>query len=135
MDPRLRDSVRLRARGRCEYCGFPEVFTQRAFHCDHVLAQQHGGKTVFENLAWSCNRCNLHKGPNLSSIDPDSREAVRLFNPRADRWDEHFHWRGALLVGHTPVGRATVSLLGANDPMVIATRAALMEEGAYDDAI
>lgn len=126
---------RLRANSRCEYCGFPEVFSRRPFHCDHVVAQQHGGETYFSNLAWSCNHCNLHKGPNLSSVDPESRKTVRLFNPRIDRWDEHFYWRGAHLVGKTPIGRATASLLCANDPMVVVTRAQLMEEGAYADRI
>ena len=30
------------------------------------------------------DRCNLHKGPNLSGVDPDTGQVVRLFDPRDD---------------------------------------------------
>jgi len=131
MEQRLRELVERRARGQCEYCCFPAAFSCRPFHCDHVIAQQHGGGAVPENLAWSCNHCNLHKGPNLASIDPITGEMVRLFNPRTDLWNQHFQWHGAVLTGRTPNGRATIFLLDVNDPMVTAIRAALMEEGVY----
>lgn len=131
MDRQLRGLIRHRARGHCEYCGFPEAFSQRPFHSDHVIAQQHGGATEAANLAWACYHCNLHKGPNLTSVDPETRETTRLFNPRSDSWDQHFEWRGAFLIGRSPIGRATVFLLRLNEPMVIATRAALMDEGVY----
>lgn len=62
MDPRFRELVRERARERFEYCRFPEDRSVRAFHGDHVLARQHAGDTVIENLAWACSHCNLHKG-------------------------------------------------------------------------
>src|SRR4051794_9946237 len=101
MDQRLRELVRERARGRCEYCRFPETFGVRPFHCDHIIAEQHRGKSVIQNLAWACNHCNLHKGPNLSGIDPVTEETVRLFHPRHDSWNEHFAWEGAHLVGRT----------------------------------
>jgi cation diffusion facilitator CzcD-associated flavoprotein CzcO len=66
------------------------------------------------NLALACYHCNAHKGPNLSGIDPESGELVRLFHPRQDRWDEHFERNGVLIVGRTAVGRATVGLLKMN---------------------
>jgi len=31
-------------------------------HGTHILAQQHGGDTVLENLAWSCLHCNKPAG-------------------------------------------------------------------------
>jgi hypothetical protein len=34
-------------------------------------------------------------------------------------------------MGRTAVGRATVYVLDVNNPIVVATRASLMEEGAY----
>jgi hypothetical protein len=58
---------------------------------------------------------NAHKGPNLTSIDPESDQHVRLFNPRIDRWDNHFRTQGPLIVGTTPVGRATVALFAMNE--------------------
>jgi hypothetical protein len=131
MDQRLRELVRERAGGRCEYCGFPQKFSVRPFHCDHVVAQQHGGETVTENLAWACNHCNLHKGPNLTSIDPMTGQTTRLFHPRSDHWEDHFLWQRPVLAGRTTIGRATVYILDANEPMVAASRAALMQEGVY----
>jgi len=129
MDLRLRELVRERAHGRCEYCRFPEDRSVRPFHGDHVLARQHGGETVIENLAWACNHCNLHKGPNMTGIDPATGQSTRLFHPRQDRWEDHFHWQGAVLVGRTVIGRATIRVLDANNPLLVAVRAALMEEG------
>ncbi len=60
----------LRAAGRCEYCHFPMSASRLPFHCDHIIAEKHGGPTVDENLAWACFRCNLHKGPNIAGLDP-----------------------------------------------------------------
>ena len=70
--------------------------------------------TTTENLALACYHCNAHKGPNLSGLDPESGALVRLFNPRLDKWEEHFERNGVLIVGRTAVGRATVGLLKMN---------------------
>ena len=90
MDARLKAEVRQRAGARCEYCWFPEAFAELRFQVDHIIPQQHGGPTTSANLAWSCLRCNKHKGPNLSGIDSVTGHMVRLFHPRRDRWAEHF---------------------------------------------
>ena len=64
-----------------------------------------------ENLAWACIDCNSYKGSNIAGIDPDSKaEVVRLFHPRQDRWEEHFEWDDARLVGRTPIARATIDV-------------------------
>ena len=47
-------------------------------------------QTVESNLALACHHCNLHKGPNLTGIDPLTQLVTTLFNPRVDRWDEQF---------------------------------------------
>ncbi len=67
-----------------------------------------------ENLAWSCPGCNLRKSDRIEVRDPDSGDIVPLFHPRSDRWSEHFRWEGYLLIGKTPVGRATASALDLN---------------------
>ena len=41
----LRGQVRERAEGRCEYCLLPEDADLVRFEVDHVIAEQHGGKT------------------------------------------------------------------------------------------
>jgi hypothetical protein len=125
--------VRDRAAGCCEYCRLPEEFTDEPFWIDHVIAEQHGGPTIIDNLAFCCARCNRHKGPNLAGIDPTSGAAVFLFNPRRDTWSMHFTWSGAVLVGNTPTGRATVAALNINHPRRRDVRMALMLEGRFPD--
>ena len=127
----LERRVRRRAKGRCEYCRLPRVASEFTFPIDHIIARQHGGPTEAENLAQSCPHCNAHKGPNIAGIDPMSRELTRLYHRRRDRWREHFDWVGAMLTGLTPVGRTTIEVLAMNDPDMVATREALIEEGEF----
>jgi 5-methylcytosine-specific restriction endonuclease McrA len=47
----LRPSVRERAQGQCEYCLLPEEADFTRHEVDHIVAEQHGGKTTLENLA------------------------------------------------------------------------------------
>ena len=129
MEAPLKAEVQQRAGFRCEYCHFPQRFSELRFQLDHIRAEQHGGSTVSANLAWSCLRCNKHKGPNLSGVDPKTNRTVRLYHPREDVWDEHFAWEGPRLIGLTPVGRATVSVLQCNHPDALLARAALLAEG------
>lgn len=125
----MRDAVTRRACHACEYCRLPLGVSLDIFHIDHIVARQHGGKTVLHNLALCCSRCNEHKGPNLSTIDPKTKARVELFNPRMEAWPEHFHRAGAVIHGRTPKGRATVRLLSMNHPDRIATRLAFIAEG------
>lgn len=131
MDEFLHEAVRTRARHRCEYCHFPEKFAEVPFHVDHVIAQQHGGRTVLANLALACCFCNRHKGPNLSGIDPTTGTVTELFRPRQQVWSEHFKWDGATLVGKTPTGRATIQVLNINRADSLAVRRLLIEEAVY----
>jgi len=70
------------AGGRCDYCRIPAAFDPLPFQVDHIIAQQHGGETVLENLAWSCLHDNKQKGPNIAGIDPLTKQLVPLFHPR-----------------------------------------------------
>ena len=68
MDERLRQTVRERADYRCEYCCLPQSAEPFfAYHVEHIVARQHGGRDDSENLALACYHCNAHKGPNLMS--------------------------------------------------------------------
>ena len=86
-----------------------------SFAIDHVIARQHHGTDAIDNLAWSCLNCNSLKGPNLSSIDPDTGNLAYLFNPRKNKWDRHFAMHDGLIVPLTLKGRATLSLLEMNE--------------------
>ena len=131
MEPSVREFVRRRAEDRCEYCRLPQLSVGfLAFHIEHVIARQHGGSDEIDNLAWACHRCNAYKGPNISSIDELTLQLVPLFHPRRDQWPDHFQFVGASIVGLTPVGRATVKLLGFNDPY----RVELREQLSTNDA-
>ena len=104
--------MRARAGNTREYCRLPQLATPLiAFHVEHIVPKQHGGSDDPAGLALACDRCNGHKGPNLTSIDPDTGALVSLFNPRKDGWDDHFLTRDGYVHGVTPVGRATVRLL------------------------
>lgn len=129
VEAKLREEVRRRAGGRCEYCLMPERWAELRFQLDHIVPEQHGGPTAGKNLAWACPRCNKHKGPNLAGIDPESGSLTPLFDPRTDKWREHFAWRGAELAGRSPKGRATVQVLRINRADAVLVRQALMEEG------
>lgn len=114
MDPSVRRLVRDRANRRCEYCGLAEIHVYIPHHIDHIRPKQHGGDDSPANLALACQGCNLKKGANLAGIDSESGVMVALFNPREQTWSEHFVFQGAVIVGLTPVGRATVQVLDMN---------------------
>ena len=130
-DRSLEAEVVRRARGRCEYCHFPEVASELPFHVDHIIAEKHRGPTTAANLAWACFSCNLYKGPNIAGMDPVAGRLTRLFHPRRDLWPEHFDWDGIWLRGKTAVGRTTIAVLAMNAADSIAVREALRDEGMF----
>jgi hypothetical protein len=115
VDETQREIVALRAGRACEYCRIREADDAYSFHVEHIIALKHGGSSQIDNLAFACQHCNLHKGPNLSGIDPISGEVVTLYHPRRDSWGAHFAFDEFRLVGLTPTGRATVRVLAMND--------------------
>ncbi len=126
MDHKLRDLVRNRAGHHCEYCQLPQRFFQQLFQIEHIVARSHGGADGSENLALACPRCNLHKGPNLSGIDPDTNTLNRLFNPRTDDWTEHFSSsHDGTLLGLSEIGRTTVRVLAMNAERRVKLRRAI----------
>jgi len=92
------------------------------------------GSTVvptIQGLALACDRSNAYKGPNLTSIDPDTRTVAALFNPRGEDWSDHFVVRGGRVLGLTPKGRATVRLLNMNAPRRVELREECLREGEW----
>ena len=72
MDAGTRRFVRERAGERCEYCRLHQRNSELLHYIEHVIARQHGGSDDVDNLALACHRCNLHKGPNLTGVDPQA---------------------------------------------------------------
>lgn len=129
IDDGLRTHVRQRAGQRCEYCGIDQGQIPFAlFHVDHIVPKQHGGSDDAANLALACYHCNLHKGPNLAGLDPETGELTPLFNPRELYWYEHFEQQGVHIVGRSAIGRATVVVLAMNAPDRLELRVALQSE-------
>jgi hypothetical protein len=83
-------------------------------------------------LALACHRCNLHKGTNLSSVDPVTGDVVPLFHPRRDQWHKHFTLEGARIVGLTPTGRATALLMQFNARRRLELREGLISDGDFE---
>ena len=110
----LRQSVISRAQQACEYCLLPDALSFYPHEIDHVVALKHKGATTAENLAYACWRCNRYKGSDLGSFDPKTGEFSFLFNPRNQRWSDHFRIEQAQVVGLTAEGRTTVALLKLN---------------------
>lgn len=133
MDETLAQLVRTRAGFRCEYCLIPEGVYPGRFEYEHIVARQHGGRTVAGNLSYACSHCNRHKGPNLAGIawQTSRTRLVRLFDPRRHRWPYHFAWEGSHLTGRTAIGRVTVQVLSMNDPLRITLRELLIAEGVF----
>ena len=132
MDAATRRLVRRRARDTCEYCRLKQEHEPfLTFHVEHIIAKQHGGGDDHSNLCLACSSCNLHKGPNIAGVDPQSGALTPLFNPRNAVWSQHFEWRGSLLFGKTATGRATVAVLGINLPENVEQRDTLRDEGVF----
>jgi len=134
MDASTRELVRERAGHRCEYCRFPEAsLPYIVFHVDHIIARQHLDDISNDPraLAWACSECNFHKGPNLVSIDPQTKQLAALYHPRNDVWNEHFQVAEGVIVGLTPTGRATARLLNMNAPRLVRLRRELVDQRVF----
>jgi hypothetical protein len=107
----------------------PERVALVEHEIDHIIAAKHGGATRSENLALCCAVCNKHKGTDLASIDTETGEIQRLFDPRRDLWHEHFELRGAEIVARTGVGRVTVRLLRLNRMERVRGREIMLKAG------
>lgn len=120
--------VVARAVGRCEYCRMHQSLQGATFHIEHIVPQSAGGSDAPDNLALACPACNLAKSNRTTAPDPNTSQPAPLFHPRSHRWSDHFAWDGAVVVGLTPTGRATVEAFGLNAPRRQLIRAA---EGGF----
>ncbi|HRQ39449.1 MAG TPA: HNH endonuclease signature motif containing protein [Chloroflexota bacterium] len=120
---KLRRLVVARAKNRCEYCGLSQEGQVATFHIDHIVPSSKGGETIAENLALACVACSLHKAARLTAVDPLTNDPTPIFNPRQDRWDDHFRWNDVHMMGLTAIGQATIRGLQLNRDLMLAIRA------------
>lgn len=96
----------------------------------HIISIKHEGSSEFINLAYACVFCNRFKGTDVGSISA-SGEFIRFFNPRVDRWAEHFRLDSAVIQPLTPVGEVTVRILRFNDGARLHEREEMIRFGKY----
>jgi len=131
ISPETRQIVANRANYVCEYCLIAEEDSYFGFQVEHIISRKHGGPSEPGNLALACVFCNRHKGSDIAAIQPGTNELVRLFNPRIDRWNDHFRFDGVFIEPSTDIGEATVRILQMNHSDRILERQALSRSGRY----
>lgn len=128
----LREVVANRASFRCEYCRVHAQNSFFAFHIDHIVSLKHGGTTTAENLAYTCQICNLSKGSDIATFLEKSTIPIRFFNPRIDVWDDHFDLdENGFLEAKTDIGSATIKILDLNHPDSIIERREMVRFGIF----
>ena len=91
---------------------------------DHIIPKAQGGSDEEDNLWLGCRLCNNFKAAQTQGLDSETGQRVRLFDPRRQRWSEHFAWSedGTRVLGKTPCGRATVVGLQLNNLIAVMVR-------------
>lgn len=81
---------------------------------------------------FSCAKCNGFKGANVAALDPLTGDAAKLYNPRRQRWNDHFQLNpNATILGISPEGRTTVNVMRMNESSRLRERKILMLAGEY----
>lgn len=131
MSPETRRIVASRANRVCEYCLIAEDDAYFNFQVEHIISRKHGGSSELENLALACVFCNRYKGSDIATLIPETNQLVRFYNPRTDRWREHFRLIGVAIESLTEIGEATVRILQMNHDDQLLERQVLSRCGRY----
>ena len=127
----LRPRIAKEANGRCGYCLTQEVVSGIPLTLEHIIPRAKGGRDVIDNLWLSCRLCNEAKGVQIEAVDPETGNLVPLFNPRTQKWPEHFRWSEdqTRIEGQTAIARATIEALSLNSELRVRARAIWVEAG------
>ena len=124
--------VRERAGNCCEYCRVSQTGRLVSFQVDHIIAIKHSGTDTDDNLCLACYECNIYKGSNVAALDPLTHDATKLYDPRQQKWDDHFQINSdATITGLTPEGRASIIVLRMNDEERVKQRLGELIAGDY----
>jgi hypothetical protein len=120
----VRARVRQRASERCEYCLSQQEYVMGRLQIDHIQPIAKGGADSEDNLCLACELCNQYKWTQTEARDPNTGEIFPLFNPRQQKWADHFVWSedGTEIEGQTACGRATVEALRLNNALALLVR-------------
>lgn len=127
----VKSRIRKTAKNRCGYCQSQQKYVLGVLEIEHIIPKASAGSDDEENLWLSCRLCNSYKGTQTRAIDPISEQSAQLFNPRTQRWSQHFTWSedGVYIIGVTPCGRATVVALQLNNIYAVTVRQAWTSVG------
>ncbi len=130
---RLRQTIREQAKYRCGYCLMHQRHVYAPMEIDHLNPRSHGGSDDEENLWLACPFCNIYKSNLADGVDDATGERIPLFNPRRQRWLDHFKFGidRAEIIGITPCGRATLKALRINDVDPLEYRRLLVKFSEY----
>ena len=133
----IRQFVFLRAKHRCEYCGCPLSHSSQPYDVEHIVPVCKNGTDEFSNLACACGGCNAHKFTKTHATDPISKLTVPLYHPRLMDWRNHFTWSDdyTIMMGITPIGRATIEALQLNRAGNVNLRSVLLLVGLHPPKI
>lgn len=127
----VKQMVAKRAGYRCEYCRLPERDALLKFHVEHIRSSKHSGSDDAENLAYSCPDCNCYKGTDLGTYLDEEEIFTRFFNPRKDKWFDHFKTIEGVLYPQTDVGEATIRIFQMNNLDRVEIRQLFHDENLY----
>ncbi|KOR38129.1 MULTISPECIES: HNH endonuclease [Planktothricoides] len=128
-----KQAVIERAKGCCEYCRSQARFATQGFSVEHIQPTSKEGQSTLDNLALACQGCNNHKYNKTEALDPVTGKIFPLFNPREQRWLDHFAWNEdyTLILGLTATGRSTVESLRLNREGLVNLRRILYKMGEH----
>ncbi|WP_439342546.1 HNH endonuclease [Vacuolonema iberomarrocanum] len=123
--------MREKAKNQCGYCRSLQKYVLGILEIEHIIPKAAGGSDNEENLWLACRLCNSYKGTQTKAKDPATNQDVQLFNPRRQKWTQHFVWTNdsTHIAGLTACGRATVLALQLNNPYAVAVRQAWVSAG------
>jgi len=86
-------------------------------------------EAVTERAGRRCEYCLYPLEASLLSFEME--HIVPFYNPRTQRWADHFRLDGAQIVPLTPEARVTVAILQLNHPDRLIERERLIQIGRY----
>jgi hypothetical protein len=121
----IREQVRHRAHGACEFCGITEIDAGGMLTIDHFQPHTKAGSDTLENLIYACVACNQYK----QDYWPRTETAPILWNPRQESANQHFvEQEDGELTALTPAGVFTIQRLRLNRSQLIAARQRRQEQ-------
>ena len=125
-EKKYRDILKKDFSDRCCYCNMPGGLVTTPYHIEHFIpkkafeGKRDSLKTDYQNLMWSCPKCNLSKGDKYKGdLEHDDRIVNELFyNPVMTDYNDIFY-RNELggIDSEDPKGREMIRLLKLYRPI------------------